>query len=131
RISKIQGRFSGILIDIFYDHFLAYHWHLFSSDKLETFAETIYTTLIQNNHILPENLQRTLPRMVTENWLVSYQNIEGIQKTCERLGNRIKRANNLAIADQTLQANYQELESDFLTFFPQLAQYVAENRHII
>ncbi|MDJ0661594.1 MAG: acyl carrier protein phosphodiesterase [Crocosphaera sp.] len=70
--------------------------------------------------------------MILENWLVSYQRIEGIEgieRTCRRLGKRIKRPNNCAIAHHDLQANYQELEADFLSFFPQLVKYVNSNRH--
>lgn len=129
RIIEVHGRFSGILVDIFYDHFLAYHWPLFSSDKLENFAERIYLTLKYYYYLLPTKLQATLPRMVRENWLVSYRTLDGIQMTCQRLGKRIKRENNLAIAHQTLQTHYAALESDFMVFFPQLVDYVAQNRH--
>ncbi|MGK7942064.1 MAG: ACP phosphodiesterase [Crocosphaera sp.] len=129
RIYKSQGRFSPILIDVFYDHFLANHWHLFSSEKLETFADKIYVTLQKSHHLLPKKLQLVLPRIILENWLVSYGQIEGIQQTCKRLGKRIKRANNCAIAHQDLQANYQGLETDFLAFFPQVVKYVDTNRH--
>lgn len=128
RIISSQGRFSGILIDIFYDHFLAYHWHLFSSDRLENFANNIYLMLNNNCHLLPKKLQIALPSMIAENWLVSYRTLEGIKITCERLGKRIKRDNHLAVAHQTLQTHYHELESDFFVFFPQLIEYVAQNR---
>ncbi|MDJ0599631.1 MAG: acyl carrier protein phosphodiesterase [Crocosphaera sp.] len=137
RIYQSQGRFSGVLIDIFYDHFLAKNWHLFSSEKLETFADNIYIILQKNHNILPERLQLILPRIILENWLVSYGKIEGITRTCQRLSKRIKRPNNCAhrgadlfeIAHHDLQQNYQELEKDFLSFFPELVKYVNTNRH--
>ncbi len=129
RIFQSQGRFSSVLIDVFYDHFLANHWHLFSSEKLETFADNTYITLQKNHHLLPERLQVILPRIILENWLVSYKKIEGIQRTCQRLGKRIKRPNHFAIAHHDLQQNYQALEADFLSFFPQLVKYVNTNRH--
>ena len=129
RIYQSQGRFSSVLVDVFYDHFLANHWQLFSSEKLETFADKIYITLQKSHHLLPQKLQLILPRIILENWLVSYRQIEGIKRTCTRLGQRIKRANNCAIAHHDLRVNYQELEADFLTFFPQLVKYVDTNRH--
>ncbi len=129
QIFQSQGRFSSVLIDVFYDHFLANHWHLFSSEKLETFADNTYTTLQKNNHLLPEKLQLILPRIILENWLVSYKKIEGIQRTCQRLGKRTKRPNHFEIAHHDLQHNYQALEADFLSFFPQLVKYVNTNRH--
>ena len=129
RIYSSQGRFSVVLIDVFYDHFLANHWQLFSSENLEKFAEHNYIILQKNNHLLPEKLQLILPRIILENWLVSYKKIEGIERTCQRLGKRIKRPNNFAIAHHDLEQNYQELEADFLLFFPQLVKYVNTNRH--
>lgn len=129
RIYQSQGRLSAVLIDVFYDHFLANYWQLFSSEKLETFADHTYITLQKSHHLLPEKLQLVLPRIILENWLVSYRTIEGIERTCQRLGKRIKRANNFAIARYDLQANYQELEADFLSFFPQLVKYIDTNRH--
>ncbi|ACB53968.1 DUF479-containing protein [Crocosphaera subtropica ATCC 51142] len=137
RIYHSQGRFSGVLIDVFYDHFLANNWQLFSSEKLEIFADNTYTILRKNYYQLPEKLQLILPRIILENWLVSYRKIEGIKRTCQRLAQRIKRPNNCAhrradlfeIAHYDLQENYQELESDFLLFFPKLVKYVNTNRH--
>ncbi|MDJ0507816.1 MAG: acyl carrier protein phosphodiesterase [Crocosphaera sp.] len=129
RIYQSQGRFSSVLIDVFYDHFLANHWKLFSSEKLEAFADQIYVTLQKSHDLLPEKLRLVLPRIILENWLVSYRTLEGIEITCQRLGKRIKRTNNCAVARYDLQANYQELEADFLDFFPQLVKYVDTNRH--
>ncbi len=129
RIYQSQGRFSGVLIDIFYDHFLAKNWSSFSEENLETFAKNIYNILQKNHYLLPEKLQLILPRIILENWLVSYQQTEGIKRTCQRLAKRIKRSNYCAIAHEDLQHNYHELESDFLLFFPQLVKYVNQNRH--
>ncbi len=130
RIIADQGRFSGISIDIFYDHFLAKNWLSFSQEKLESFADNFYKILNRNQDLLPHKLKNFFPKMVAENWLVSYRTIEGIRVTCGRLAKRIKRKNRLLTAHKELQQNYSELESDFLTFFPQLIGYVETNRHI-
>ena len=45
RIYSSQGPFSVVLIDVCYEHFLANHWQLFSSEKLEKFAENNYIIL--------------------------------------------------------------------------------------
>ncbi len=129
RIYQSQGHFSSVLVDVFYDHFLAKNWHLFSSENLEIFADSIYIILQKNYHILPKKLQLILPRIILENWLVSYRNTEGIKRTCQGLSKRSKRTNNCAIAHYDLQQNYHELEEDFLLFFPELVKYVNTNRH--
>ncbi|OOM72354.1 ACP phosphodiesterase [Clostridium sp. BL-8] len=45
RISKINRRLSGVLIDIFYDHFLAKNWCEYSSISLEEYANNFYKIL--------------------------------------------------------------------------------------
>jgi acyl carrier protein phosphodiesterase len=128
RLSQIHCHFSGIIIDIFYDHFLAKNWLDFSPEPLEKFANNIYTVLENNRDILPEKLQNSLTRMSLENWLVVYREIEGINLTLQRLSRRIKRANHLVIAQDELRKNYAEIESDFLNFFPEIINYVETNR---
>ncbi|AFY78402.1 MAG: DUF479 domain-containing protein [Hydrococcus sp. C42_A2020_068] len=128
RLSKIHRHFSGVIIDIFYDHFLAKNWSQFSKESLEEFADKIYKILEKNRNILPERLQRNLPVMISENWLVLYKKIEGIDLACQRLSRRIKRANSLALAQDELLKNYDEIELDFLSFFPEIINYVETNR---
>lgn len=128
RLSKIHRHFSGVIIDIFYDHFLAKNWSQFSKESLEEFADKIYKILEKNREILPERLQRNLPIMISENWLVLYKNIKGIDLACKRLSRRIKRENSLALAQNELLQNYDEIELDFLSFFPEIINYVETNR---
>ena len=124
RIDSVYRRFSGIIIDMSYDHFLANHWALFSDDKFEDFIDNIYDILKKNEQILPERLQTVIPIMMAEDWLGSYRTLEGIGLTFARLARRLKRNNNLATAGDELVNNYSELELDFLSFFPEAIAYV-------
>jgi acyl carrier protein phosphodiesterase len=128
RISSINKRFSGIIIDICYDHFLANHWSVFSNENLEGFIAHIYKLLQENQEILPMRLQQAIPRMIAENWLGSYKTLEGVGLTFPRIARRLKRENNLATGLDELINNYSEIESDFLSFFPELIGYVEKIR---
>ena len=128
RISLSRRRFSGIIIDICYDHFLARHWAVFSDEKLENFLADIYQILKDNEDIFPARLQNILPRMIAEDWLNSYKYLEGVSLTFARLSRRLNRSNNLADAVEELINNYSEIETDFLSFLPQLISYVEKNR---
>ena len=130
RISKEKGRFSGIRIDIFYDHFLANNWNLFAEEDLEIFVQKMYNILNDNINILPRRLQQMLPFMIKENWLYSYKDLEGITLTCQRLSRRFKRVNPLAKASEELILNYNELQQDFLVFLPELLNYVQNFKNI-
>ena len=124
RIHNSYRRLAGIIIDICYDHFLATHWDLFSPVNLDKFVKNIYLILTKNQTILPDKLKNILPKITSENWLCSYKQISGINLTFVRLSKRLKWENNLATASNELIKNYTELESDFLSFFPQLINYV-------
>ena len=124
RINPNLSRYSGIIIDICYDHFLSCHWNQFTSENLNDFINHVYLILQENQAILPANLQKALPSMISQNWLKSYQEIAGIDLTFHRISKRLTRKNNLAMASQELINNYRELEADFLTFFPELINYV-------
>jgi acyl carrier protein phosphodiesterase len=118
-----RRRFAGIIIDIFYDHFLAKTWHEYSNVPLPEFTNHVYRVLEANREILPDSLQRILSRLIVEDWLKSYREVSGIDRTLKRMSARIKRENNLDEAIEDLQANYQQFESDFCAFFPDLINY--------
>ena len=119
-----RRRFSGIIIDVCYDHFLSKHWAMFSDESLDSFVKNIYTELQNHQNILPVNLQQALPRMIAEDWLCSYRTPEGVGLAFARIARRLKRENTLATAIDEVMNNYSGIESDFLSFFPELISYV-------
>ncbi|WP_013323494.1 ACP phosphodiesterase [Gloeothece verrucosa] len=124
RLNQNHRKFAGVIIDIYYDHFLAKNWLIYSEQDLDEFVANTYQMLEQHQLLLPEKLQKALPCMIQEDWLGSYRYFEGIDQTFSRLSRRIKRTNNIAFALEDLIQNYSQLEEDFLQFFPQLIDYV-------
>lgn len=128
RLRPPYRRYAGVLVDIFYDHFLAAHWASFSHERLEDFSQRVYEALAANDEILPVRLRRMLPYMVSEDWLTSYRAQEEIDRTLRRLSRRLKRENPLPTAVCQLEEHYGELEVDFLSFFPELIEFAQERR---
>lgn len=129
RLGKKYRLVSGIIIDILADHFLIQHWQRFSPDEdFETFLFNSYRMLSQSQGILPTRLQRILPRIIEEDWLRSYQTLQGVELTLIRLSRRLKKQNTLPAAIQDIENNYHELETDFFKFFPDLIRYVEQIR---
>ena len=120
-----RRRFAGVLVDVFYDHFLAKNWLEYSEIPLRDFSRNSYKVLQDNRDILPESLQRVMPQIIARDLLGSYQEIGGIDNALNRISARIKRTNNLADGIEDLTVNYQQLESDFRAFFPNLISYAA------
>jgi len=129
RISANQRHCSGIVIDVCYDHFLSRHWTRFSESSLNEFIAKVYRILHNHQELLPQKLQNVLPRMIAENWLGTYQHSEGVGLTLTRISRRLRRQNSLATAQDDFLLHYDELERDFLAFFPALLTYTEQNRH--
>ncbi len=124
RLNEAFGHCKGIMIDVFYDHYLARHWNLYSPILLEDFANQIYAHLERNFSQLPPGLQRLLPHLISENWLVSYRETAVIGRVLKRVGTRLQRPNRLADALPELHRYYAELEEDFFLFMQAAATHV-------
>ncbi len=116
RIDPSFGYFRGIMIDVFYDHFLASNWAQHAAGSLEGFAEDIYRLLEEHEAILPDGLKRIAPRMIQYNWLVSYCEVEVMERALMRIGERLTRKNPLAEGYNELLKNYGDLEDDCVQF---------------
>src|SRR5690606_30635796 len=51
RLFDTYGHYSGIIVDILYDHFLAVHWKNYSTIPLERFVSDFYDLLQRNYEI--------------------------------------------------------------------------------
>jgi len=123
-ISPVNKRYAGIIVDVFYDHFLAKNWSNYSSVPLNSFTSNVYQVLQDNYEILPDSLKRVAPTMIAENRLMSYVKISGMSTALKRISERLKRENSLENAVEDLKANYERFEADFVNFFPDLTDYV-------
>lgn len=120
------GLYSGVIVDMVYDHFLAKNWNKFHEQNLYGFTQIFYNQLNTRLSILPERTQNIAPTMISENWLYSYQSIEGIAKILEQMDKRTGNLSKMRFAHLTLTQNYQQLEYDFFEFIVQVYEYTQE-----
>src|SRR3954470_12617968 len=123
RISAARRRYAGIMIDMFYDHFLASNWAEFHDEPIKVFTARIYEILRVRSAILPDRLNRMAPRMAQSDWLASYAHIDSIHMALDRMSHRLKRENRLLNSADELRDHYAELESDFRQFLPQVVEF--------
>jgi len=127
RISPEFRRYAGILIDVFYDHFLATQWVSFSDQPLNSFTTQVYAHLKQNSHFAPDKMQSTLNYMIHYDLLGSYQQMNGIHQALCGIESRLKRPSQLGRGIIELQQNHDALRADFMDFFPELIQFVEDS----
>ena len=127
RITVIRRRFSGIMVDVFYDHFLARNWVMYSDADFENQVSNWYRQLNLAMAINPpDRLLTVIKLMSAEDWLGSYINTDAISKTIDRISRRIRFPNTMHGGGVELLDNYASLENDFNEFFPELIHYVEE-----
>lgn len=126
RLHPIYHHYSGVIIDIFYDHFLAANWGKYSKQELQEYIANFYNLLERSREQLPQKVQNFLPIMVKYNWLLSYRSIEGIGKILFQMEQRTKFESNLHLSIKELKEYYPEFENEFKDFFEELRKFVKE-----
>jgi acyl carrier protein phosphodiesterase len=126
RLHENYGHYSGVIVDILYDHFLAKNWKLYSDIPLADYIDDFYDTLEDNYNTLPQRIQKMMPYMIADNWLLSYASIEGIAKILEGMNRRTKNRSQMNLAVNELQEFYNEFENEFTRFFDELIQFSEE-----
>ena len=120
RLHANYHHYSGIIVDIFYDHFLAKNWSNYSDEKLDHFTERFYQSLRDNHDSLTLKTQKMMPYMINHDWLSSYQNIESIESVLAKMDTRMKYESNMRFSVAELRTFYSDFESEFTAFFAAL-----------
>lgn len=123
RIRARYHKFAGIVIDMYYDHYLAANWNNYSGQPLLHFARNSYKTLFRYYFIIPPRLRRILPWMAAGNWLVSYGEVDNIGLALKGLTTRIKVDSGIEHGATELRLYYEDFRQDFESFFPELVEY--------
>lgn len=112
--------YSGSLIDVVYDHFLALDENEFTDDSLNAFTINTYNLLDKYADHFPEKFKAMYPYMKAHNWLYHYKYREGIQKS---LGGVVRRSKYLTESDTAyllFNEHYDKLKQFYQLFFPEL-----------
>lgn len=124
RLKRACGRYSGVFLDVIYDHFLANDDHFFSDQSLADFAQKTYHTLDRFENILPENFRHVFFYMKQQNWLYGYRSKEGVNHAFKGIYRRAKFLWESEAAFQAFEFHYGELKKDYAEFMPELVEFV-------
>ena len=122
-IRPILGQFSGVGVDLLYDHFLAKNFaQLHPEIALEEFVEAAQSDLLNRTVEMPARSQRFLHAMVAHDWLVEYGSREGMLNVCRsmdaRLEQRLQTSGPLhRLFEAADAAGFDDLEASFEPFW--------------
>ena len=117
--------YSGIFVDMFYDHFLASQWQQFSPIPLKRFTRRFYKSMVWHFRILPAQVKSFLPHLIASNRLYVYATVQGLQHSLEIMENYTSLPRKSKEAIELLEENYGWFSDNFNTFFPELQSFVS------
>lgn len=125
RISEEYGLYRGVLVDLFYDYFLANTWDEVCSEPLTAYIDRTRKIIDRNRSSLPPEMAPLVPILFNE-LLPSYSSLEGIDSALRRLSRRIGRANPVAGGVSELIHHHAGLKTDFRAFINDIAVFAKD-----
>ena len=122
---KDYRHYSRVIVDLYYDHFLASLWSQYNSQKLEDFTKEFYDQIEEEFELLPDKMKRAFPYMKSQNWLLKYETISGLELILGQMENRTKFDSNLKKSISNLVENYDVFKNGFVVFFQDLQIFVS------
>jgi acyl carrier protein phosphodiesterase len=122
RLRQKYRHYANVIVDIFYDHFLAKYWDDFHKTPLKEYAPWVYATVMSYDNVLPQGVKYMLPYMSTGNWLYNYRKTEGIARALSGMSQRTTHDSKMDEATEDLISDYDLFKKEFDEFFPLLDQ---------
>jgi len=118
------GRYAGIVMDIFFDHFLATNWNRYSEDTLRQFTKHAHAVFLSNFLLLPFRVKQFLPFLIQNKRLESYAHRDSMFQVLEIMSRRTSLPANSEWAMQILNQEYEKFDALFQSFFAEMIEYV-------
>jgi acyl carrier protein phosphodiesterase len=132
RIGPPHRRFSGVLVDVFYDYYLARSWQQYSPIALEPYTAAFYAGARPYASALPDDARALLERIIQHDLLASYVRVAGVERALRRistyLNSRWRKQFALDQGVRDLLAHEAAFAADFDEFFPTLQAHVGSLR---
>lgn len=128
RLRAKYKKYSGVIVDIYYDYFLAKNWEHYSLVSLSDFSKNIYRIILSNKSVLPFKSARFSEYMLRYNILENYARLEGIEQVLKGMSNRARFDSQMDKSIEELKIYLNEFENEFAIFFPDLKVYVDKTK---
>lgn len=115
-------KYSGVLIDIYFDHLLAKNFFEVADIRLNTFAQKVYGIYNNNKHLLPKSSERFLNYVINNNIYEAYAEKDGINTVLAHLSQRINNGVQLQNSMTDFIEYEKILEENFKLFFQEAQQ---------
>ena len=117
---KKYHKYAAVVIDIFFDHYLAIHWDEYSSESAHDFRKRVYLSFQNHWEVLPEKMKPLIESMINHDWLKNYGEFWGIERALTSISRRTVYESNMENAVEDLKLHYDLFDEKFKEFFPMM-----------
>jgi acyl carrier protein phosphodiesterase len=117
-------RFSGVIVDIVYDHCLIQRWDDYHDRPVKDFLADIRACLPSLRGDLPEQAWRRIDSLTR--WVGDYDTMADVSNAMDHLGRRLRRPVEFPGLLVELERNKAGFQRDFDCFFPELVAMIGE-----
>ena len=122
------GFLRGVVIDLAYDHMLTRNWERYSDQSLEAFLAEFHTEAEAVIDEYPEKAKHFVLSLIESNRLGTYGETgslkHALKRVDDRLSERVLSRENTSRYFNSLLDEYENIEKDFLRFFPELMAHM-------
>lgn len=125
------GRYAGVVVDVFFDHFLVANWNQYSVYTLREYAKHAHAVFLSNFRLLPFRVKQFLPFLIQHKRLESYAKVENLYQVLEIMSRRTSLPSKSEFALQVLIREYDQFDALFHRFFAEMIEYVERDFNIL
>lgn len=122
------GRYSAIILDMYFDYFLAKNFRKYSAVSLHLFAIKFYLNLILHYYFLPKRVKSFVIHFISSHRLYKYASKAGLQNSLEIMAKYKISSIEPDKCIQFLSENEDILETNFYLFFDDLLTYLESEK---
>ena len=119
----IYRHYSRVIIDMYFDHFLASNWDKYHSKNLKDFLNEFYDELKIESENFPENIKNFSKTLIFYNWFDSYKTITGLELILTQMEQRTRFPSKLSASTKELKENYTYFHNRFSSFMEEVIDF--------
>ena len=118
---------SRVILDLFYDHFLAVNFHNFHNISLDDYVIKVSKILLKQVHLMPQSAKDYFIAMQKYSWLESYSSIDGIRLALNQMSRR-RNMNLMGSSVDILERQYSFFREKTHVFLHESIEQFLENK---
>ena len=130
-LRPVYRLYSGALVDVLYDHFLATDVNEFTKESLFDFSQQVYASIDRQIQWLPERFTKMFPYMKTQNWLFNYHTMWGTEKSLEGVVRRSRYLTESGAAYHLFEQHYQLFSHCYRQFWKDMLPFARQQYEIL